>query len=47
MAQPRFNYINWENYGWKYKLSKITINMDAERECDMNMYALRKKRNLN
>lgn len=27
--------------------SKITINMDAERECDMNMYALRKKRNLN
>lgn len=27
--------------------SIITINMDAERECDMNMNALRKKRNLN
>lgn len=27
--------------------SKIIINMDAERECEMNMYALHKKRNLN
>lgn len=27
--------------------SKVIINMDAERECEMNMYALHKKRNLN